>query len=152
MVANSIAKHPACDALDITNTIPFGAKTDPPIPWWRYSSWRTLKGLLGIKSPLWYRNFNYGRVDEEKQQGGLSGKPIYPVLCLWVKKFHEINNPRVPVIAGGGIFSPRDAIHLLQIGASAVSLGTVAMLRPWKVRGIIDAVNIHFKVRENSSR
>jgi len=124
----AIADNPLCDAIFMSNTIPFGAKTDPPISWWRYSRWY---GLRGVKSPLVYLG-----------GGGLSGKPIFPVVCKWLEKFRKLDVSN-PVIAGGGVFSKRDAIQLLDLGASAISLGTVAMLRPWRVQEIIQAVNKH---------
>ena len=146
-IANLIVKHPSCDALDISNTIPFGAKTDPPISWWRYSSWWTLKGLLGLKSPLYYRRFNKGREEKEKQQGGLSGRPLYPVIFKWVEDFRRLNGD-TNLIVGGGIFSAEDAIYLLKLDADVISLGTAAMIRPWRVQGIIKAVNKYFETKK----
>ncbi|MFA6551365.1 MAG: HisA/HisF-related TIM barrel protein [Patescibacteria group bacterium] len=146
-IANLIAKHPSCDALDISNTIPFGAETDPPIPWWRYSSWWTLKGLFGLKSPLYYRRFNKGREEKEKQPGGLSGRPLYRVIFKWVEDFRRLNG-ETSLIVGGGIFSVEDATYLLKLDADAISLGTVAMIRPWRVQGIIKAVNKYFETKK----
>jgi len=39
--------------------------------------------------------------------------------------------------AGGGVFRPRDVNRLIDAGADSVALGTVAMLRPWRVKKII---------------
>jgi len=134
LVAHSIAKHSACDALDVSNTIPFGAVTDPPVTWRCYSAWH---GLFGIRSPLAGRKNNAGQLIGN---GGLSGKPLFPVVCRWLREFRKINET-TPVIFGGGIFSPRDVIIACALRADAISLGTVAMLRPWRVQNIIQEVN-----------
>jgi imidazole glycerol phosphate synthase subunit HisF len=42
-----------------------------------------------------------------------------------------------PINAGGGILSARDALTLLDAGADSVFIGSAAILRPWRVAGII---------------
>ena len=118
--ANAIAQSPYCDALTVSNTIPWGQLTDD-IPWVE---------LFGSSvSPLQ----KYGG-------GGLSGKPILPVVRRWLKNFRKINW-QAPIIAGGGIFSSQDALGLKTFGANAFALGVVGTLRPWRVQKIIRAVN-----------
>ena len=119
-IAKEILDDQNCDGLCISNTIPFG-KLSGKINW---------KKLFGSEiSPL-----------AEFGGGGLSGKPLLPLVAEWVRKAREIGIEK-PIIAGGGILSARDAISLFEVGASAVSLGSIAMLRPWRVRKVVRAVN-----------
>ena len=48
---------------------------------------------------------------------------------------------KTPIVGGGGILSVRDAFDMLDAGANAIELGSVSILRPWRVAGIIRAVN-----------
>jgi dihydroorotate dehydrogenase len=121
-----ISQHPNCDAVCISNTIPYGELFDR-IPWkkWFGSS-------LKDKSPL----AKYGG-------GGLSGKPLLPLLLEWIRKARAIGLTK-PINAGGGIVSLPDAISVFEALGSdndSIALGSIAFLRPWRVKKIIDAVN-----------
>ncbi|HPE69284.1 MAG TPA: dihydroorotate dehydrogenase [Thermotogota bacterium] len=60
--------------------------------------------------------------------GGLSGPAIRPVA---LKMVYEISHAvHIPVIGMGGISSGEDAIEFLMAGASAVSLGTMNLVKP----------------------
>jgi dihydroorotate dehydrogenase (NAD+) catalytic subunit len=72
--------------------------------------------------------------------GGLSGAPIFPLVRDWVEAAARRQFP-VPIVAGGGIMAADDAVALLRAGAAAVELGSVAIVRPWRVAGIIRAVD-----------
>ncbi len=122
--AAEIAAH--CDALCITNAIPFG-KLAGKIDWVRY---------FGTDDPAQSPLAKYGG-------GALSGPPLLPLVHNWVYEFRNLESNSFPINAGGGVFSIRDAMLLLGAGATSVFLGTVGMLRPWRVQGIIQAVN-HF--------
>lgn len=113
-----IARHPACDGICMGNTIPFG--TVLPKPWW--------KRHFPKGSPLIARGFS--------QPGGLSGAPLLPLVVRWVRQFRELDT-RTPVNAGGGILHARDVDAYKQAGADSVSIASVAMLRPWRVRSVI---------------
>ncbi|MDP1709634.1 MAG: hypothetical protein Q8L21_01980 [Candidatus Komeilibacteria bacterium] len=126
-VAN-IAKHPACDALCVGNTIKFGHLPEQ-IDW---------VGLFGTADPAKSPLAKYGG-------GGLSGPPLLPVLGEWLYRYRQIDQ-KTPISACGGIFSVRDALWLLEYrGANAIELGTVATLRPWRLQRIIRAVNAYFE-------
>jgi dihydroorotate dehydrogenase len=114
-VARSIAEHPACDAVVVSNTIPWGALPDR-IDW---------RGLFGEVSPLAHLG-----------GGGLSGAPLLPIVADWVAGARKEGFPK-PLIAGGGILSVADAHRMIDAGADAIELGSVAILRPWRVRGVI---------------
>jgi dihydroorotate dehydrogenase (NAD+) catalytic subunit len=121
LAAASLAALRECAALVVSNTIPWGQLPDR-IDWRR---------LFGEVSPL----AEYGG-------GGLSGAPLKPIVLEWVRRARAAGLTK-PLIVGGGILSAGDALEFLDAGADAVSLGVVAMLRPWRVAGIIRAVERH---------
>jgi dihydroorotate dehydrogenase (NAD+) catalytic subunit len=118
--AIKIAEHQACDAIAVSNAIPFGKLRD----------WIDWEGLFddGV-SPL-----------EKYGGGGLSGAPLLPIVLDWVYRARSAGL-RKPIIAGGGVLSCRDADELIKVGASAISLGSVSLLRPHRVARIIRHVN-----------
>lgn len=119
--AVTISEHWACDAIVCSNTIPWG-KLPEKIDW---------RGLFGSDtSPLAHLG-----------GGGLSGAPLSPIVAEWVHKA-RMAGLKKPIIAGGGILRPEDADDMLDAGADAVELGSVAILRPWRVRDIINRVRL----------
>ncbi len=60
--------------------------------------------------------------------GGLSGPAIKPV-ALW-KAYQLCRQLELPVVAGGGVWSGRDAVEFLMVGARAVQLGTANLYDP----------------------
>jgi len=105
-----------CDAIAVSNTIPWGELPDK-IDW---------EGIFGTsESPLAHLG-----------GGGLSGYPLLPIVSNWIAEARKrgINSP---IIAGGGILKKKDVDFLYRQGASAISIGSVALLRPWRVQGII---------------
>lgn len=108
-----------CDGISVSNTVPWG-KLSHAIPW---------RDLFGTsESPLAHLG-----------GGGLSGKPLLPIVRDWVIGARKLGFTK-PLIAGGGILSQRDADVMLDVGADAVELGSVAILRPWRVAGIVKHV------------
>ena len=69
--------------------------------------------------------------------GGLSGKPIFPFVLDWVKSFRKTNSI-LPIKFCGGIFHKDDINRIVDVGADAVEIGTVKLLRPWRVKSIIE--------------
>ncbi|OGY92571.1 MAG: hypothetical protein A3H70_00745 [Candidatus Komeilibacteria bacterium RIFCSPLOWO2_02_FULL_48_11] len=129
--AANIASHPQCDALCVGNTVKFG-RLPERIDW---------VGLFGTADPAKSPLAKYGG-------GGLSGPPLFPVLCEWLWQYRQIDQT-TPISACGGIFRARDALWLFENrGVNAVELGTVATLRPWRVQRIIHAVNRYFTEKE----
>lgn len=115
-VMAEVAKHRACDALCISNTIPWMQRSDM-IDW---------EGIFhSTRSPL-----------EHLGGGGLSGAPILPVGidCIMRARAHGIKKA---INAGGGILRPSDVDQYIRAGASSVFLGSIAMLRPWRVHKTI---------------
>lgn len=119
--AAEVAEINECDAICVSNTIPYGELSDR-------IDWGKLFGSLEI-SPLEWR-FGSG------VKGELSGKPLLPLVCEWVRKARECGLKK-PIIAGGGVLCSDDVDKLVKSGASAVSIGSVATLRPWRVKSII---------------
>lgn len=118
--AKEIADDPNCDALCVSNTIPWGALPDK-INW---------KKLFGTDvSPL-----------AEFGGGGLSGKPLLPIVTEWIADARKIGIAK-PINAGGGILSPGDVDVLKDAGASSVFVSSVAILRGWRVSNIIRRAN-----------
>jgi len=131
--ARELAFHDACDGLVVSNTIPWTALED-------MERRRTLGiitgGILNVARAA------FGRVSPLAHLGGggISGAPLFYLVHGWVTEAVSSGFP-VPIVAGGGILSSRHATLLLTAGASAVELGSVAILRPWRVRGIIRFIN-----------
>jgi dihydroorotate dehydrogenase len=119
--AAEISKHPACRAINVSNTIPWGE-----LP--QKIDWQRLFGTL--ESPL-----------KEFGGGGLSGAPLLPLVADWVIRAKTRAKVSKPIIAGGGILKKSDAKVMFDCGAQAVAIGSVSMLRPWRVQGIIDYAN-----------
>lgn len=110
--------HPNCDAICISNTVPFG---------WQEVDWQNVWG--SAKSPL-----------VKLGGGGLSGKILRPLVCEWIMRLRDAGFTK-PVNGGGGIFCSKDVEHYHNAGASSIFLGSVAVLRPWRVKAIIKQAN-----------
>ncbi len=61
--------------------------------------------------------------------GGLSGPIIRPYVRQVTRELHK--TVATPIIAGGGICNLNDLVELQNCGASAFSIGTLFLLRPW---------------------
>lgn len=114
--AKHISSHRSCDALCVSNTLPWGALADS-IDW---------KAIFGsATSPL-----------ADLGGGGLSGRPLLRLTKQWVRAARLCGITK-SINAGGGILSPDDALSLLTEGADSIFVGSAAILRPWRVREII---------------
>lgn len=120
-VACQIQENSSLDGIVMGNSIPWG-KLPELIDW---------KGLFGSdESPL-----------KHLGGGGLSGKPLCKLVADWIYKARQAGF-RKPIIGGGGILCKEDADEILDVGADGVELGSVSILRPWRVGGIIRHVNL----------
>lgn len=122
--AIEISKHPACDALCISNTVPFGELSDK-IDW---------HSIFPIGSPLVRHNPAFGN-------GGLSGKPLLPLVIDWLQHAFDAGLKK-PINAGGGILEANDVDFLventsLRPGIDSVFIGSIAMLNPLGIRSTI---------------
>ena len=117
--ARAIAEHPVCDAICVSNTIAWREMEDR-IDW---------SGLFGERSPL-----------ERFGGGGLSGAPLLPLVAEWVAEGRREGIP-VPINAGGGILRPADVDVLHRAGAASVFVGSIAILRGWRLARTIRRAN-----------
>ena len=60
--------------------------------------------------------------------GGLSGAGIHPIALKHVWEAAQV--ARVPLLAMGGIFSGKDALDFILVGATAVAVGTATFIDP----------------------
>lgn len=111
--------NPDCDAICVSNTLPFG---------WKKIDWKKAWGTT--TSPL-----------EKYGGGGLSGAPLRPLVCKWIERLHDAGFTK-PINGGGGILSFDDVRHYYRAGASSIFLGSIATQRPWRVKSIIQRTNI----------
>ncbi len=119
--AARISKRQVCDGICVSNTIPWGQLKDAGID---------SQEIFGTNvSPL-----------EHLKGGGLSGRPLLPLLLRWIKDARKAG-VKTHLNGGGGILSLRDAYSVLDAGADSVSLGSIAFLRPWRVRKIVEQIN-----------
>lgn len=105
-----------CDGICISNTVPWGQMEDK-------INWNKITGH--IKSPL-----------EEFGGGGLSGETLLLLVEKWVKDIRTLGFTKA-INAGGGILKKEDADMLFSAGADSIFLGSVAIIRWWRVGGII---------------
>ena len=134
----AIAEHTLCWGLCVSNAIPWRAE----IPWLPKDDqidWDSLFGKGSI-SPLKLRGF--------KQDGGLSGRPLLPIVCEWIRLARQ-HGVRCHINGGGGILSPEDVDSYADAGADSVFLGSIAFLRPWRVQKCIRRA--HERLSKSSS-
>ena len=111
-------KNPHCDAICVSNTLPFG---------WKEIDWKKVWG--SDVSPLTHLG-----------GGGLSGAFLCPLVCYWIARLRALGFSK-SINGGGGILCKTDMDSYYQAYASSVFLGSVAILRPWRVAGIIRHAN-----------
>lgn len=111
------------DALWIGNTIPFGDKGAG-----RYIDW----SRFGEISPVRKRGL--------PADGGLSSPECLP---LTLEKVRDLRNGGVtiPIVGGNGIRTTEDLKKLYRAGCDAVSVGSLGVVKPWRMGGIIRAAH-----------
>ena len=75
--------------------------------------------------------------------GGVSGPAVHPIAVRMV--YEAANAVNVPNIGMGGIESAEDAIEMLLVGASAVSVGTANFYNPTVTMDIVDGIEAYMK-------
>ena len=89
--------------------------------------------LTGMKIDVQKRTFAIAN-----KTGGLSGPAIHPIAVRMV--YEAANAVNVPIIGMGGIETAEDAIEMLLVGASAVSVGTANFYNPNVTMEIVDGI------------
>jgi dihydroorotate dehydrogenase len=119
-----LEKHPNCDAICVSNTIPSG---------WEGLDWNK---AWGSKLPKFTKY----------KGGGLSGPALKPLVCDWIQRLRDAGFTK-PINGGGGIMCSSDVLEYRDAGANSVFIGTVASMRPWRVKSIIETANeLNWKV------
>lgn len=75
--------------------------------------------------------------------GGVSGPAVHPIAVRMV--YEAANAVNVPIIGMGGIESAEDAIEMLLVGGSAVSVGTANFYNPTVTMDIVDGIEAYMK-------
>lgn len=125
-VGLGVQKHRACDAICMSNTIP----------------WDELPHVID-------RNAWFGTTISPLKKyggGGFSGAPLFSLVNGWIHEarrsgFHK------PIIGCGGILSAQDACGMFSAGADAIQIGSVGILRPQRVRSIIRHANAYAQTK-----
>jgi dihydroorotate dehydrogenase len=119
-----IQEKKLADAFWIANTIPYGTQSkqehhfyEEPIDW----------SIFGTQSPLIKRGL--------EQPGGLSSHLVLPFVIKTIRAAKD-NGITIPIIAGNGIQCEKSAKDLLKY-SDAIAIGTVFMLRPWRIKSIL---------------
>ncbi len=119
-----VANHEECAALCATNC-PASKDMYPYIIDWnkRYP-----------KSPLEKRDQGFG-------SGGYSGTALLPLVAEWARRVQDAGVTK-PLNIGGGVRHPDHVNFLvrharLRRGVDSIFFASAAMVRPWRVRGII---------------
>lgn len=120
-LAAELAGSGFCDAFSIPNTYPFCELPE---------KFRKKLFKNGI-SPL----HKYGG-------GGYSGPWQTQITAGWIREARAANI-ELPIIAGS-IYKKSDVRLMKETGASAVAVGAVKIVRPWRLRGIKDEAKKYF--------
>ena len=94
--------------------------------------------LTGMKIDINRRTFALAN-----KTGGVSGPAVHPIAVRMV--YQAANAVKVPVIGMGGIASAEDAIEMILVGASAVSVGTANFHDPSVTMKIVDGIEAYMK-------
>lgn len=89
--------------------------------------------LTGMKIDINRKTFTLAN-----KTGGVSGPAIHPIAVRMV--YEAANAVNVPIIGMGGIETAEDAIEMLLVGASAVSVGTANFYNPNVTMEIVDGI------------
>ena len=81
---------------------------------------------------------------EEIGNGGLSGKPLFEKSLSMVKYISEKTNRLLPIVAVGGIFTPKDAEAMIDAGASLVQIYSGMI---YNGPGLVKRINKHLATK-----
>jgi dihydroorotate dehydrogenase (NAD+) catalytic subunit len=70
--------------------------------------------------------------------GGLSGRCVHPVAVKAVWDAYRVT--KLPILAMGGVYEPRDAVELMLAGATAVAVGTATFSDPSTAERVADGI------------
>lgn len=126
------------DGLCIGNTIPW--KGTDRIDWSRYGERSPIRNQLDpIRLEIDLENRQIIPVEKRSKDmidGGLSSPVCLPLTIEAVQKLRD-SGVKIPIIAGNGIRTTKDIFDLGKAGANAVFVGSLAVVRPLRMKGII---------------
>lgn len=73
--------------------------------------------------------------------GGLSGRGIHPAAVKAVYDVHACT--KLPILAMGGVYEPKDAIEFLLAGATAVAVGTATFTDPSTAARVVEGIAVY---------
>jgi len=88
--------------------------------WWQ--TYKYLPDAVVIEGPK--AGGHLGFKAEQLEDESFSLEQLVPAVCQEIKVFEEQYNKKIPIIAGGGLYSGEDIYNIMQLGASGVQLGT----------------------------
>ena len=84
-------------------------------------------------------------IDVEKRKpvlanrtGGLSGRAVHPAAVKVVYDAHRVT--KLPILAMGGVYEPKEALEFFLAGATAVAVGTATFTDPGTIERVYDGV------------
>lgn len=81
--------------------------------------------------------------------GGLSGPPLHPIALRAVYQVH-MWRPEIPIIGVGGIIDGETALEMLQVGASALQVGTASFADPRAPHRVLGQLATALRARDLS--
>jgi dihydroorotate dehydrogenase len=76
-----------------------------------------------------------------KQQGGLSGKPLFDLSTRQLAKFHQLSGGKLPLIGVGGISDAETAWRKILAGASLLQIYSALVFQgPELITDILDGI------------
>lgn len=120
------------DGLWIANTIPW--KDTPEIDW----------KAIGEISPVRKRLDPKNLKPESKIDGGLSGPDCLAITIGKVRILSQNCGVKIPIIGGNGIRTDPDIYELKAAGCAGIALGSVAIVRPRRMKRLISVAHTCF--------
>jgi len=122
-----LEKNPHLDAICLSNTIPY--------------NWKPEELLYGKEMVnAWFKPFGETSPLEDMGNGGISGNIIKPYVLKYIYELRSAGFKK-HINGGGGIMCASDVDLYKEAGANSIFFGSVIMVRPYEVKGIIDRAN-----------
>ncbi len=88
--------------------------------WWQ--NYQHIPDAIVVEGPKAGGHLGYKREELEKEEFAL--EHILPEVVKEVRTFADEHQVKIPVIAGGGIYTGEDIYRIMQLGADGVQMGT----------------------------
>lgn len=129
-----LSENPKLDAICLSNTIPYYWNPDPNF--YTKELIQNWKRPFGYKSPL----HQVTKDESNNGGGGISGELIRPYILHYIKKLREAGFTK-HINGGGGIMQKSHVDDYKKAGADSAFICSVVMVRPLRVKGIINRAN-----------